>query len=236
MELNLKKRMKTIKIVGKRPKSSGLDVPTTAAPVGMSGRYIEMERAGNLPEFLKLRKELAKLLQKRDKIDTELISCNERNALEKFAATMKKRGRKVESALRETILSLEEEKRKTDSRIDETRQRLVALDPSLSDQPITTLAAPLTAVPSVSITAPPKRGPNTRDYVSLRNSIIQKYPNLSAHEICKKLDAELHAYKDDLLEKWKKERGVSSFSQAYRDHPHCRNLIDKMISSARKDF
>jgi len=216
-------------------KSDGVDVPSTAAPVGISGVYIGHAQAGHLEELRRLRAELGKLLQQQEKIEAERKKCHDRNWLDKFAATMHRRNKNFESALREFTQTREEQKLKTEARVQAVRQRLEFLDPTFVGQPIETLAAiPPELSPSYAAKIP-KVGPNAKFDVTRRDEIIYKYRELSAVKICSKLDLEL--MKRDgpptgFPENWQEKYGVSTFSAAYKNED-CRPLVQTLISKAK---
>jgi hypothetical protein len=226
----------------KRPKrkpkglrSDGSSLPSTVAPIALSGQYINHARAGRLEDIRRLRKELGKLLLDQEKNAADLKDCNDRDWLDKFAATVHRRSRNFASALRDLIGTLEKKKRKIEDRVKAIRQKLEALDPSLVGQPIDTLAAiPSELSPSYG-TKIPKVGPNANFDVSRRDEIIYNNRQLSSMEICKQLDFELmqrNASTLGLPEEWHQEFGVSTFVAAY-NVSRCRPRVQTLISKAR---
>lgn len=79
----------------------------------------------------------------------------------------------------------------------------------------------------------------TRDYVPsalFRDMTIRKYSDLFDLQICAKLDSEIpqgNSPSIGLPARWTEKFNVTTFSQAYADL-RCRNLVQKMISKAKK--
>ena len=96
------------------------------------------------------------------------------------------------------------------------------------------------AEPVSNATPPPARGKLPSDgignaFVAVRDLTIRKYRDLPGKIICTKLDAELlrrAAPPTGFPATWEKY-GVHTYLAAY-GHRRCRNLVEKMISKAKK--
>jgi hypothetical protein len=89
-------------------------------------------------------------------------------------------------------------------------------------------------------------------FIQIRDEWIRKLSHQSAKEICHVLDtvmtvpvtapagsprnrSEIRTTPASFPQSWKNKYGVQSFSEAYK-HPKCRDLVNTMISKARKAY
>jgi len=83
------------------------------------------------------------------------------------------------------------------------------------------------------------RGRRPNPYVFVRDLFIRRMKNLSDEEICRTLDIDLAAPEGErslgLPYSWDHNWGAKTYAAAY-EHPECRNLVEKLISVARRKF
>ena len=196
--------------------------------VGISGKFIELARNGQLVAVSEAIHDRVKVSRKLVEVEGKLKACNDPAGLAEFEKWCRKGKRNFESRLRKRVADLENQKclllaeyRQVDQRI---HQKELAVEWTTDPSALTTSLVPRLVRKSDT-------------FVAARNEIIDRNLSLTNEEICRHLDQEFgwegRECGEHLPKPWVVRYHVGSFLDAYR-HPKCRNLVHKLISVRRR--
>lgn len=196
--------------------------------------YEELERNGKLREVLQLRIHLRKLKTELEKVNAELMRCEEYAWIDKFAMRLLAAHKPVYANLQRHFEDLENRSRKLVVETETIFDKIVNMGGSVVAFPEadSSQSGPKSPLPLI-----PSSGRNEKASARFRDYTIQRHRDLPNKELSRKLDFELPQGGDQpslgIPEGWTEKYGVRTYAQAYQ-HPQCRKLFQKLISKAKQ--
>jgi hypothetical protein len=194
------------------------------SPITVSGTFLMLAQNGNLLTVCEMIQERGRIAEQIQHVEQQLLSCNHPYALAPLGLWHESRNRNVGTELIELAEKLE-------TRKCELRVALQQIDEQLAQKNLgfdwTVMLGFVSLIPTSAKPLDP--------VVALRHMIIDQNIGKPHSEICKILD---FPWRDGepperfFPDGWKEKYGVETFVGAY-EHPDCRNLVQKMISSRR---
>lgn len=194
------------------------DTVDVSAPIGASGRFLELHKQGNLDPIRRLWKDFVRAKNQLECIQKNLDLCNSTPWLFAFSTTCKRTRRDFVEELPKHIKALNDDRIKTQSDLDLLKEEIRRTEPLLFQMTENMSAVWLT--PDCSMT----------DVTVRRNAVIRRCMSLSVLDTCRRLDlAEI-----PIPDRWKRDfPKVENWVQAYHNHK-CRNRVQKLISNSKK--
>lgn len=191
----------------------------------VSGAFIMFTRNGTLVTVCDMIQERGKIAAELEKIEQQLLSCNNPLALACYARWCEIRKKDFSISLKELAEKLETQKL-------DLRQALQQIDEQLAQL---NGASEWTITPQfVSLT--PMAATSPDPVMALRQMIIDQNLGKPHFEICKLLDfpwREGEAPAGFFPDSWSRKYGVKTFVAAYH-HADCRKLVEPMISKRKQ--
>jgi hypothetical protein len=206
--------------------TSSDDLIDVTNDVGISGKFIKLERDGKIAVVSEAIRERVKIAKKLAEVEGKLKACNDPAKLAELDTWCRTRKRNFESRLRNIAADLEKRKPALLAKLHDIDQRLVQHE----------IAVEWTVDQDALITSlVPRLVRKSDTFVAERNEIIDGNLNLSDREICKLLDQ--HFTRDGELSEyfpktWNRDHGVGTFTSAYLD-PKCGGKVHTLISKRR---
>ncbi len=205
--------------------SSG-DLIYVTNEVGMSGRFLELARNGQLVPVSEKIQDRVKIAKELVEVEGKLKACNDRSCWRplRFGASLEKRTlRQVYERLQQVSKIGNVNYWPNCTKIDQLLDRKQFVEEwTVDPTPMTSLVPRLVRKSDPSIAE--------------RNEVIDGNLNLTNEEICKLLDRNFRrdgvGCGDHLPKPWVRDFQVDTFLAAYR-HPECRNRVHKLISDRR---
>lgn len=192
--------------------------------IAVSGRFLVMDKNGTLVDACAMFQQRATIAEDLREVEQKLLSCNNPPELFKFAAWCEARNKDFATELKAMVEKLEVQKRELTIALEEIDRQLAAQN----------LGFEWRIAPGFGSLVPEGC---FDPVVELRSMIIRKNREKKSHQdVCRILDSTFRAEQRPerfFPENWEERHGVTTFLEAYR-HPDCRNLVDKMFSSARR--
>jgi hypothetical protein len=188
-----------------------------------SGKFLMMTQNGNLLAVSEMIQERAKIAAEIRQVELQLLSCNHPEALATLAQWCAARNKHFATELIQRAEKLE-------ARRCELRVALQQTDEQLTQE----CAGLKCSITPEFVSLIPEAKPSD-PVVALRHMMIDQNLGKSHLDICRMLD---FRWRDGdsperfVPDSWKENYGVKTFVGAY-EHPECRNLVQKMISSRR---
>ena len=190
-----------------------------SVPFGGSGMFIALHQNGVLESGAPLLTKVAHLKDELETVEAELRACNDFASLLCLRETFHRRGRDFEQEFQRKIDKLKHSKANLELELNNVRSQLTKIDQAL----------PILADGIVgNRTSVHQKRLGSKKYsinVLQRLSVIRRHINLTASELCKKLEIE----EVPLPEQWQDELGQYSWRSAYLN-PKYRKRIDTMFS------
>lgn len=201
-----------------------------SVPVGVSGAFLRDKN--RFAEIRRLYSEFNHLCSMLEDIERKLHSCNDPEWLTAFERRCLRLKRDAETALVAEESKLQTRRAELASSKEETRQKLLELEPSALDVHHTLGGSSRYLNPPVER----RRQKQVSPEVGTRNKAIDSLLHLSNLGICKELD-DMFPYSDrpapQLPHAWPGRFDVKTFEEAY-ENKVCRHLVHTMISKRRK--
>jgi len=204
--------------------------------VGISGRYIELEKQGKLEELLELQETRKRLSVDLMVVESELSEFGNPLCLLNFYAKVRNRAGKFDTQLKARAARLEKQRAKLRGDLTKIEGQISRIEPLL-------LTVPFADAPNVE--RPPAIRIGEDSFVLVRDYEIKlaAAEGLSDLDICKRLDFKLvqptgvplgmpERWKEEFGEIWKRSYGGVSYVAAYQC-PETKNNVQKMISVAK---
>jgi hypothetical protein len=200
-------------------------------PFGVSGAFLMNEN--RFLEIHRMTEEFSLLSLRLQEVEAKIGNCSNSQWLISFRKQCHRLRRDHKRKLVELADSLEIEKSTLTAKKDETRQKLLRLEPTALDS--STLARASYHNPFPFVHQKQTRGKNTA--VEARNAAIDCLLHLPNNRtICEHLDDEFPPTKDrpapQFPDPWFRKFGVMSFVEAYHKCPH---LVHSMIGKRRRE-
>lgn len=191
----------------------------------VSRKFLMMAQNGTLAEVSALLQERAEVVAKLQQVEQQLRSCNDPYAVSHLVEWYAERKKNFAIAFTKRVKELERWKSQLAADLQRIDERLALLNLGFE---WTIMTGFVSLVPGGSFDAA----------VELRSLIIyeNRGKGKSHQDICRILDSTFRAGERPegfFREEWAEKYRVNSFLEAYR-HQYCRNLVDKMLSSAKR--
>jgi hypothetical protein len=189
----------------------------------VSGTFLMLTQNGNLMMVCEMIQQRAEIAAEIQQVEQRLLSCNHPYALSDLGVWHEHRHRNFGAELIQLTEKLE-------TRKCELRAALRQIDERLAQQ---NLGFEWSMLPEFVRLVPEGR---FNVVATLRTMLIDQNRMKSHEDICRILDSQFRPNcrpEGFFREEWQEKYGVTTFLEAYR-HPKCRNLVDKMFSSAKR--
>ena len=197
-----------------------------SVPTGGSGLFIALHQKGVLKKVVPLWAKFARLQGELGQTRAQLSACNDSTWLLSLAKICQRKGRNFEQELRGKVAEFECSRACFEQELADVRLQLASIHPSLVLEASKILNNGRSVKPEEIL-----RRKKYSNHVLQRQNIIGRYPDLSAFELCKKLEIE----DVPLPEQWQDEFGPCAWIAAYKN-PKYRKRIDTMFSRDKTDL
>jgi hypothetical protein len=192
-------------------------------PITVSGTFLMLAQNGNLMTVCEMIQQRAKIAAEIQQVEQQLLSCNHPYALSLLGLWKESHDRNFGAELIQRAAELETEKRELTASLQQIDERLAQQNVEFE----------WSMLPGFVSLVPEGR---FNVVATLRTMLIDQNRMKSHEDICRILDSTFRpgARPEGFFrEEWEDKYGVTTFLEAYR-HPKCRNLVDKMFSSAKR--